>query len=294
MCKGIIVKTKRCTTWVEAKQILFDIASSHKEIFFRGHEDASWTLTSSLGRLIRVVGREHNWTEEKKETTREKMEEEIWCAFKNAYHRIPGGTPGAPPIKENFDNESLAFAQHYSLPTSLLDWSRSPYIAAFFAFAGNKRSVLLPAQEVAVFAFDWEIYELVLYYSSKEIVDPERIVPNKPADLSKFLYSVEQDNPPRIKKIEIKGNPNRRIVYQEGLFTRAYKIKDNIEAYLEEKESFAPETVLTKVIIPGTEQGESLRDLALMTINPVTLLSDAEGAAAAAFNSVFRFRLDWM
>jgi len=100
-----------------------------------------------------------------------------------------------------------------------------------------------------------------------------------------------QDNWPRIDRVEIKGNPNRRLVYQEGLFTRAIKAEDDIEMYLRNRSRFAPGTALAKITIPGDQQAEALGDLDLMTINPVTLMNDPQGAAAAAFNSVVRFEL---
>jgi hypothetical protein len=205
--------------------------------------------------------------------------------FREAYHRIPG----ASRFPEEED-EYEALAQHYSLPTRLLDWSRSPYIAAFFAFDGCKTSVFPPGHDVAIWALDWDMFELCLYYGYRES-EPDRPPSKRPEDVRAGLKELRQDNWPRIDRVEIKGNPNRRLVYQEGLFTRAIKAEDDIEMYLRNRSRFAPGTALAKITIPGDQQAEALGDLDLMTINPVTLMNDPQGAAAAAFNSVVRFEL---
>ena len=82
------------------------------------------------------------------------------------------------------------------------------------------------------------------------------------------------------------------MVYQEGLFTRAVKAEDDIESYLTDKSQFAGGTILKKIVIPGSEQAGALKQLSLMPITPVTLMSDADGAAATAVNAVVRFGSD--
>jgi len=185
-------------------------------------------------------------------------------------------------------DECVAFAQHFSLPTSFLDWSSSPYIAAFFAFDGNKSTVFGSGHKVAIWALNWEMLELVLYYEYVGTVPPKECR-GYPDNFQEVMKTMRQDNARRIEKVEKLGNPNRRMVYQEGLFTRAIKIEDDIEKFIRKRSRFAPATVLTKITIPGTAQADALKDLALMGITPVTLMGDPEGAAATAFNRVLRF-----
>lgn len=57
-----------------------------------------------------------------------------------------------PPVEEaRFYGAMLAIGQHHGLPTPLLDWTRSPYVAAYFAL---RDAVGSPDCQPTVYAFD--------------------------------------------------------------------------------------------------------------------------------------------
>ena len=109
---------------------------SHSHYLYRGHADSSWDLKTTLDRaddtdwsfskyfrLISIARPQietftnHRWEVDDWSELRE------WATKYDNLHtsRFPG-------------YEYLVYLRHHGFPSPFLDWSRSPYVAAFFAF----------------------------------------------------------------------------------------------------------------------------------------------------------------
>src|ERR1051326_2783969 len=87
---------------------------------FRGERDASWPLYSSLSRYLQNFGvASRAWPDQ---------EDRILRIFKRKAHQFLD----KPPASDD-DFQWLALMQHHGAPTRLIDFTWSPYVAAFFA-----------------------------------------------------------------------------------------------------------------------------------------------------------------
>lgn len=123
-------------------------------------------------------------------------------------------TQTSPPFLGNKPTTKLEWlftAQHYGVPTRLLDWSENPFIALYFALSSSR------TEETACL---W-ILDPVLW-TRRSLNNPGLARIPDPIDnaLTRFMESLDDDLAPPVDPIAIYSNhTNPRIVAQRGTFT---------------------------------------------------------------------------
>ncbi len=232
-------------TWKQFKEDycddLYDGQFENGKYLFRGQSNASWELQTSFDRLYSHVPY----------AQKKQIEEELLSVFCENCTRYTNS-------KHEFSKMSLmeksSIAQHYGVPTRLLDWSYSPFIAAYFAFSSvdyNKHP-----SHVAIWALkrDHEIW------NSGQGVD------------------IEVD-------IAVDNEHQKR---QLGCFTILNNQAKSLNKYVESCQQNGEDVTgaLAQIIIPADQFKSALNELAAMNINASTVYGGYEGCAIAARDAV--------
>lgn len=152
----------------------------------------------------------------------------------------------------------MALAQHYGLPTRLLDWTWNPYIAAYFAAS----TCLRDAESICVWALSVE-------YSG----------------IQKLLIRRE-DQILQLVSAPASDNENLRAQQWVGLVYRhlAPPLADPFTPFSYDElaeESFGSHVIFWKLCLPSTEAGEVLRLLASSNVDASIIYPGFAGATKA-------------
>lgn len=218
---------------------------------FRGQAMSSWPLLSSLDRVLSTHDfRDRSLVDSAKLELRRKHLENFKYASRG---RRSSGAP--VPLD---DDEWWALGQHYGLKTPLLDWTESPFVAAFFAFWEE--------------GFE-ENQNAAIYVLSRQLVQ------RKVSDLRIEASGNGDIFTGELRFIRPLADDNARLVNQRGLFSLSPEnecVRSWVAANFKEEDT-AP---LVCVTIPRTEREIALRSLNRMNINALTLFPDLSGSSS--------------
>jgi hypothetical protein len=235
-----------CTDWDDFVDILKEQFLDATNFVWRGQRRSGWPLESTLQRQLKNSG--HASVAE--------LEAQHFKVFRQAIRGRRG--PFAREIHD--EDEYWALGQHYGLNTPLLDWTLSPFVAAYFA--------LYEPQHVNL-GEDASVFTRGLCALDRNLVESR----------SKEVLKEHGPDAPVIRFILPESEDNGRLLSQSGLFTRipsGYTIESWIrEFFPEDYETIA----LVKIFLPEQERDVYLKMLAFMNVNHLALFPDLVGAS---------------
>lgn len=223
-------------TWEEFKcnycKDVFDGQFAPQKYIFRGQSNSDWGLVSSFDRIYCDL----KWNK------KHLIQKELLDRFKSNCIRHT-----ASVFDNMTDIELMSLAQHYGVPTRLLDWSYSPFIAAYFAFSSTDYNS--SSKHVAIWALqkEHEIWQEDIGVSIKEDI--------------------------------VKQNEHQKK--QLGCFSILNNQEKSIDSFVIscERNGKNIDGALKKITLPAFEYQYALCELEAMNINASTIFGGLNGCA---------------
>lgn len=214
---------------------------------FRGQVDATWRLWPTITRELqnRNVNSQY-WTRQEHRNIR--------IFQRKAIHFLEK----VPEINDIF--QWMALMQHHGAPTRLLDFTWSPYVAAFFALeSATTDSVVwaINTFKVGTYCFGPQLPE------GNEVPSPQKAMQ---------YYGFEKMSDVAIGEPFFK---NQRLIAQSGTFACPVDLTRPIDDILGQQDN-----TIVKFVLKGTKlRQQALNELYRMNITHATLFPDLDGLA---------------
>lgn len=243
----------RITSWKDLTNILDEpfFKKKERDFIFRGQRKYSWSLSPTLAR---VTG---------DGVVRWEIANQLLKDFKL---KIRGRIDDYSILED--DDELWSVGQHHGLKTPLIDWTKSPFVALFFAF-----NEIDDDEDLNTTWEEKSNQYRCLYVLDKTFVEDEK-------DMSS------------VRVFEPRMDDHGRLVSQDGLFTITdYEttLEGEILEYVTNQESFgalneedqAEEIAqyICKIYIPNKGRKECLQFLRKMNVHHGSLFPDLIGAS---------------
>jgi len=231
--------TRLAAERTEMKQV--SSGSYIPRLLFRGHSNARWKLHTTLERHTSKV---NTWREYLRlaALARHPIESLTGKRWQSPFDDdVEGFCQGKNPLRPPPAYSYLIYLRHHGFPSPLLDWSLSPYVAAYFAFAPAGR------QRRAIYAFLSETG------SGREGMRSK-------AEIDTFGDTVTS---------------HARHVLQQCQYSACYRFTDEERVIADHEEVFArghpQQDLLWKFTLPASERIPALRKLDAYNLNAFSL-----------------------
>ncbi len=224
---------------------------------FRGQGNSNWTLTTSIERAGTGLDLRN-------------AESDLFDAFTRAAHQYLDSNNVPTTTLEWF-----ALMQHHGTPTRLLDWTRSPYVASYFAFEDAESS----KENCAVWAIDTTWCKVQAISNIKKSLPALGDLDIK-TDLSaqKYFDQFFFREIDMVVPVE-PYRQNQRMTTQQGIFLSMGIVNRGFLGNLLRYQTNELSEHIVKIELPNTLRAEALFDLYKMNVNRATLFPGIDGFA---------------
>jgi hypothetical protein len=236
------ITTVRLRSWEQFDDFIRIEMLTHTSYLWRGQRCSNWSLESTFDRAMKGTPRKDSTARLQAHLTR----------FKYSVRGRRGGNPQTLATEDDW----WALGQHHGLATPLLDWTVSPFTAAYFAYldVGSEQT-----PERAIYALSGVGVREI----SERMAKSEE--PKVRAQAMAFFHPLSDEN--------------ARLVGQGGLFTRTplgMDVESWIKAHVSPHDS---RLGLIKIFVPDSDRTLALRSLNRMNINHLTMFPDLHGSS---------------
>jgi hypothetical protein len=241
--KGVVILSRgsaaKPSTWIPDAQVRsweefknYAVKLEANRYVFRGQESSAWRLRTYFHRSGRF-------------NLMKFTHQDIW----QLHAHLSSMTTHQFNLRDDLENAAFhSLAQHHGYPTPLLDWTHSPFIAAYFAFRKRRESGEL-ARIFVLDQMEWQKDQ-----PRSGVLSPERL---------HFSFL----NPSAIN--------NPRMVPQQALSTLTNI--DDVEDFIVHQELFFRKKYLRVIDLPIAERTKIMHELSLMGITAGSMFPGLDG-----------------